>query len=556
MVSVSGVADIVDIKQGRSERPSTDQQKFTSAGAMLQAVREDAKLSLEQVSQGTNVKVTHLQSIEEMAVDRLPARPYTIGFVKSYAEFLDLPVEELVAKFKTQAGYENNPVASPVDIKRGQDIGASRELSLLAVVGAVFFILWCAFQITRPATDNGPLAEIEGYPITNPSGAAPTVVYAPPATDVASVKSEDVIVETPTPTLAETQEPTLVEAPTAVAEIEPSVPEQQSAAVQIDASEPEVKVTVAVTDTASLEQSGVVEQEVPGLTPIETEEEPPVDLETALETKRSQAEQLALTQSIEKKQAAERAAEQAAERARLAAAPEQTPTDVTTPTPVTAEQLNREAAVVAIEETPEVTETAAVETDELELDTGEIALDQRPPVEAAIEPLSEPVSPPVAEAVEEPVAAPIDEPRDVVQTPVSDPTGAEDLNRLVLESVKSSGNARNETPTLTPATVPAAQPVPAGADGVTVSAKVLTMVQPVYPSRCNSQAPEDTVMVVFDVSAGGRVNNPRVTTSSNDCFHAAAIQAIMRWQFTPAMDNGTATSSLGQATRFRFKLPE
>ena len=548
MVSVSGVADIVDIKQGRSERPSTDQQKFTSAGAMLQAVREDAKLSLEQVSQGTNVKVTHLQSIEEMAVDRLPARPYTIGFVKSYAEFLDLPVEELVAKFKTQAGYENNPVASPVDIKRGQDIGASRELSLLAVVGAVFFILWCAFQITRPATDNGPLAEIEGYPITNPSGAAPTVVYAPPATDVASVKSEDVIVETPV--VADTQEPPSAGA---IAEVEPSISEQQIAAAEIDASTPEVKVTVAVTDTPSLEEPGIVEQEAPGLTPIETEEEPPVDLETALETKRTQAEQLALTQSVEKKLAAERAAEQAAERARLAEAAEQTPTDEPSPTPVTAEQLNLEAAAVEIEETPEVTETAAVEADELELDVGEIALDQTPRVETETETVIEPV----VEVVEEPVAAaPNDEPLTAVQTPVSDPTGAEDLNRLVLESVKSSGNARNETPTLTPATVPAAQPIPAGADGVTVSAKVLTMVQPVYPSRCNSQAPEDTVMVVFDVSAGGRVNNPRVTTSSNDCFHAAAIQAIMRWQFTPAMDNGTATSSLGQATRFRFKLPE
>ena len=173
---MSGVADIVDMEEVRSKRASLKAADFNSAGDMLRAAREALDLSLEDVSTATNIKIAHLESIEAMALDRLPAAPYTTGFVKAYATHVELPVDLLVARFRDEAGYGRSSIAPKIEIRQAEDMGPAREMSLIAVIAIILFILWAAWQVTRPAQNTGPV-ELEGLPITERPSDPPQQTY-------------------------------------------------------------------------------------------------------------------------------------------------------------------------------------------------------------------------------------------------------------------------------------------------------------------------------------------------------------------------------------------
>lgn len=125
---------------------------YRDAGAWLASIRENNGLTLEEAAGRTHIKVRCLQAIEELDVANLPARPYAIGFVKTYAEFLGLDATEAVDAFKHDAGFN---VSKPVEPEKFEEAEKAApvdkpELSLLAVVVILAFVLWCAWQVTLP----------------------------------------------------------------------------------------------------------------------------------------------------------------------------------------------------------------------------------------------------------------------------------------------------------------------------------------------------------------------------------------------------------------------
>jgi TonB family protein len=59
-------------------------------GQKLAKARADRGLSLEDVHEGTKIKLSHLAAIEASDRAQLPATPYTAGFIRAYAQFLGL----------------------------------------------------------------------------------------------------------------------------------------------------------------------------------------------------------------------------------------------------------------------------------------------------------------------------------------------------------------------------------------------------------------------------------------------------------------------------------
>ncbi len=78
-----------------------------------------------------------------------------------------------------------------------------------------------------------------------------------------------------------------------------------------------------------------------------------------------------------------------------------------------------------------------------------------------------------------------------------------------------------------------------GGGGASGGAQVLSRVMPNYPGIARSRKLQGWVMVEVTVSRNGTVSNPRVVGASpSGVFESAALEAIMKWRFKPAMRQG------------------
>lgn len=153
---MQSVADVVALDDERQKRAAEADSALSTAGGMLRAAREALKLTAADVATRTNIKIEHIEAIEEMAIERLPSQPYTMGFVRAYAREVALPEEALMERFRQQAGYERRDFAPGIrPVKRAGDAEGGRELSFLALIvilGLVLFTAWKLLVSAAPET--------------------------------------------------------------------------------------------------------------------------------------------------------------------------------------------------------------------------------------------------------------------------------------------------------------------------------------------------------------------------------------------------------------------
>lgn len=116
-------------------------------GAALKAAREFRGLTLEQVADSTRIRRSYLAAIEEMRLDELPSRPFTIGYVRAYANALGMDGEAAVERFKVDEPAPDAALPEPLGVKEGTD----PRLILGLVAGAVIIGAIVLFNITQRA---------------------------------------------------------------------------------------------------------------------------------------------------------------------------------------------------------------------------------------------------------------------------------------------------------------------------------------------------------------------------------------------------------------------
>lgn len=179
------------------------------AGAYLRVARERADLSIEAASSATKVKADHLEAIEWMRLDRLPALAYATGFVKTYARYLGLDAEATAAKFKAEA-LAMAPAPAPAQAPETPQGEGARLGSLFAVFAVLLFALWIGYQVIagggRSHDQETPLPRAEQEqaqdvrasasqeavsPSDDPSGVSLPELITPPQNEPASSGEED-----------------------------------------------------------------------------------------------------------------------------------------------------------------------------------------------------------------------------------------------------------------------------------------------------------------------------------------------------------------------------
>ncbi len=120
---------------GEIETYTPTLQSGADIGQALRAIREFKGLSLEAVADTTRVRRAYLADIEAMRLDKLPSRPFTIGYIRAYAIALGLDGEAAVDRFKTEEPILDDSLHEPLGV------GDDRDPRLMAIVIVVILIL-------------------------------------------------------------------------------------------------------------------------------------------------------------------------------------------------------------------------------------------------------------------------------------------------------------------------------------------------------------------------------------------------------------------------------
>ena len=159
-------------------------------GMALRDARVARNLSLAEVSALLRIRESHLEAIELEDFDQLPGNVYAIGFIRTYAQYLELNEGDLIMRFK--AASVDPGIADMVfeEEEETEQISGALKISLLVVGALVVYVLWLVAgaqddEITVSTVLQTPVAPVKA-PASPVVEAEAAEADAPAAPDAAS----------------------------------------------------------------------------------------------------------------------------------------------------------------------------------------------------------------------------------------------------------------------------------------------------------------------------------------------------------------------------------
>lgn len=187
-----------------------------NTGALLKAKRESSNLSLSEVALATKINPKILAAIENGDDSALPAKTILKGFLKSYALFLKMDVEEVMRTFLEETGapppkpaMATQEASGPaVSAPRGEAPMPKRRVSddsstgmrtaavvvIVILIGLIIGVRELVEKYQREKVVDQAAVELKATPVTEQQTAStdtkPDEIAPTPATDV-TAKPED-----------------------------------------------------------------------------------------------------------------------------------------------------------------------------------------------------------------------------------------------------------------------------------------------------------------------------------------------------------------------------
>ena len=115
-------------------------------GESLKQGRIRRKTSLIKISKILNISINYLEAIENDEFSKTPGGVYTIGFIRTYANYLNLDSNEIINTYKNQISLSESSksIELPKPIEAFHPLQFTRMISLLAVVSIsiVFYFMF------------------------------------------------------------------------------------------------------------------------------------------------------------------------------------------------------------------------------------------------------------------------------------------------------------------------------------------------------------------------------------------------------------------------------
>lgn len=175
-----------------------------SAGERLKEARTKKGLTLDSAAARTRIRRDYLEALETMDPRGLPAQAYAIGYLRTYARFLELDEAALVEQFKAEADTQTGR-ATPTAPQQQREIKLPR--GLIGVVAILVLVGLVAWWYSNAISGESVFDDIPPPPDSDLSANGGNDVFA---SDLPRVASNDIWSNLPTLNPADDEVPDVV----------------------------------------------------------------------------------------------------------------------------------------------------------------------------------------------------------------------------------------------------------------------------------------------------------------------------------------------------------
>lgn len=165
-----------------------------SIGELLRRTRERKRYHISTISKKLRIKPLYLEALENGHYYVFPGLVYGIGFLRSYAEFLDLDVKEIMEKFHNEtSNLKSQPLDMPIPETRNilpSKRTVIKSVLFLVIVYLVWYIAVALMQptIIEPITIVEPVIAVVEEPVAPTTPVVEEKSIKPAAKDAKEIK--------------------------------------------------------------------------------------------------------------------------------------------------------------------------------------------------------------------------------------------------------------------------------------------------------------------------------------------------------------------------------
>ena len=159
-------------------------------GIALRDARVARNLSLAEVSALLRIREAHLEAIELEDFEQLPGNVYAIGFIRTYAQYLELNESDMIMRFK--AASVESGMADMVfeEEEETEQISGALKISLLVVGALVVYVLWLVAGTQNDGITVSAVVQTPAAPLQVPAAPTPPAVVADEAAAASAAAAE------------------------------------------------------------------------------------------------------------------------------------------------------------------------------------------------------------------------------------------------------------------------------------------------------------------------------------------------------------------------------
>lgn len=124
-----------------SEKELASSNALSGLGAVLHAARTQKKLSIENVSNAIHLSERQIQALENNDFSHLPEPAITRGFIRNYANYLDVDAEPLLRQYRSLVPQEERSIVVKANVNEVMSKNTHQPW-LAYVLGSILVLLF------------------------------------------------------------------------------------------------------------------------------------------------------------------------------------------------------------------------------------------------------------------------------------------------------------------------------------------------------------------------------------------------------------------------------